>query len=137
MSSELARRIVRVRSDASQDRPWLRRGFRHPDLRLWARANRGELVWASLTLIQAWLARGRPLGTHRLGMFEDWSQVMGGILDVAEFPGLLTNLDEFYDESDAEGAEWRQFVASAGRMRGSVRSKVKACDIHTRRIASP
>jgi len=38
--------------------------------------------------------------------------VMGGILDVAGIHGFLTNLDEFYDESDAEGAQWRSFVAA-------------------------
>lgn len=111
VSSEMARRIIRIRLDAKMDRPWLRKEFKH-DLRVWSRRNRDRLVWAALTLIRAWIAAGRPPGSIKLGMFEDWSEVMGGILDVAGIPGFLTNLDEFYDESDAEGSQWRSFVAA-------------------------
>jgi len=111
LSSELTRRTVRIRLDAKRDRPWLRSGFRHADLRGWAAENRGELVWAALTLGQAWLAAGRPTPAKPLlGMFEAWSGVMGGILQVAGVRGFLTNLDEFYQETDTEGATWRGFV---------------------------
>lgn len=37
---------------------------------------------------------------------------MGGILDVAGVPGFLTNADELYEASDAEGIMWRSFVAA-------------------------
>ena len=52
-SNEMARRIVRIRLDAHVERPWQREGFRHPDLMIWVRANRGRLVAACLTLCQA------------------------------------------------------------------------------------
>jgi hypothetical protein len=111
-SSEMTRRTVRIRLDAMQDQPWLREGFRHADIRQWARDNRAQLVWAALTLTRAWLAAGRPEGKTSLGMFERWAKVMGGILDVAGIPGFLGNLPEFYERSDAEGGTWRAFVAS-------------------------
>src|SRR5262249_40590121 len=76
-----------------------------------AASNRGELVWALLTMVQAWIAAGRPDGRRTLGMFERWAKVMGGILDVADLPGFLGNLADFYEKSDAEGAAWRAFVA--------------------------
>ncbi len=110
VSSEIARRTVRIRLDARRDRPWLREEFRHLDLRLWIRENRGQLVWAALTLIRVWLAAGRPKGATRLGMFESWSETMGGILDVAKVPGFLENVDEFYDQSDAEGNATRALL---------------------------
>lgn len=112
LSDEIARRTVRIRLDARTDRPWLRDGFRHPDLRAWAAGRRGELVWATLTLIQAWLAAGRPEGKASLGGFERWAKAMGGILEVAGVPGFLENLGAFYEESDAEGAAWRSLVAA-------------------------
>lgn len=112
VSSEMSRRIIRIRLDAKMDRPWLRTEFKHADLRGWVRQNRARLVWAALTLIRAWIVAGRPPGGLKLGMFEDWSEVMGGILDVAGITGFLSNLDEFYDESDAEGAQWRSFVVA-------------------------
>ena len=48
--------------------PGSARGFRHPDLMTWVRANRARLVAACLTLCQAWIAAGRPRGDahHRL-----------------------------------------------------------------------
>jgi hypothetical protein len=112
VSTEIARRTVRIRMDAKLDRPWLRNGFRHDNLRQWASEHRGELVWAALTMIRAWIVAGRPAGGSTLGMFERWSEVMGGILDVASVPGFLSNLTEFYEESDAEGATWRAFLAA-------------------------
>lgn len=111
LSSEMSRRTIRIRLDAKVDRPWLRNGFRHPNLSEWVRENRPKLVWASLTIIKAWISAGRPLFKERtLGMFESWSEVMGGILQVAGIPGFLANLEEFYESSDAEGSMWRGFV---------------------------
>lgn len=68
------------------------------------------LVWACLTLVQRWLMVGRPAGRSVMGMFEDWSRVMGGVLDVAAVPGFLQNLDEFYDLADSESVGWRGLV---------------------------
>lgn len=110
LSGEMARRSVRIRLDAKMDRPWLREKFRHPAIRRWAMEHRGEIVWAALVMVQAWLAEGRPDGKGHLGQFETWAKVIGGILDVAGVPGFLGNLTEFYDESDAEGTAWRAFV---------------------------
>ncbi len=113
LSAEIARRTVRIRLDAKVDRPWLRDGFRHPDLRAWAAAHRGELVWAALTIGRAWLAAGRPeWGGRALGMFEQWSQTMGSLLQVAGIPGFLGNLEAFYDETDQEGVAWRALVTA-------------------------
>jgi len=111
LSSEMARRTVRIRLDAKCDQPWLRKEFKHQDLRGWAKEHRGDLVWAILTLIKAWLSAGRPLFKGgRLGMFEAWSQVMGGILENAGIKGFLGNLEQFYTDSDAESSAWRMLV---------------------------
>ncbi len=112
LAGDIARRTIRIRLDAKIDRPWLRKGFRHPNLRGWVARHRGELVWAALTLIRAWLKKGKPQSQKPLGMYERWVGVMGGILNVAGIPGFLENLEEFYEESDAEGAAWRTFVAA-------------------------
>jgi hypothetical protein len=113
LSSEMTRRTIRIRLNAQTDRPWLRSSFRHPNLRRWADEHRGDLAWSALTLARAWIAAGSPdaAGTS-LGMFEDWSRVMGGILATVEIPGFLSNLSQFYDESDSEGAEVRAFLAA-------------------------
>ena len=109
-SLELARRCVRIRLDPGVDRPWLRQNFLHPDLRGWARRNRARLVRAVLIIIRHWIASGRPKFGTRLGSFESWSEVIGGILECAGIPGFLQNRDELYEFADAEGGAWREFV---------------------------
>lgn len=67
-SNEMARRLVRIRLDPHEERPWQRTGFRHPDLMTWVRANRSRLVAACLTLCQAWDRRRKTArgAQHRL-----------------------------------------------------------------------
>jgi hypothetical protein len=112
LSMELARRSVRIRIAPAVDRPWQRQGFRHPDLLAWATENRPALVRAAITLVRAWLAAGRPAHGRKLGSFEGWSEVLGGVLEVAGVGGFLGNLDRLYEEADAEGHMWREFVAA-------------------------
>jgi hypothetical protein len=112
LSMELARRAVRIRIDPRTDRPWLRQTFRHPDLVGWVRQNRSALVHAALVLVRAWLAAGCPAGPLRLGSFEEWSTVLGGILKTAGIDGFLGNLAELYETADAEGQAWREFTAA-------------------------
>ncbi len=111
LSNEMARRTVRIRLDARVERPWLREGFRHPDLRGWALAQRPALVHAALVFGQAWVAAGRPRSSARLGMFEDYAAIVGGVLAVAGVGGFLENLEEFYEASDSEADAWRALVA--------------------------
>jgi len=80
--------------------------------------SRGEfLVWAptaALTLAKAWMAAGcpEPKGITPMGSFEEYSRVIGGILQVAGVKGFLDNADEFYESSDLEGANLRFFVTA-------------------------
>jgi hypothetical protein len=112
-STEIARRTVRVRIDPRTDRPWERAGWRHPELLSWVDAHRPALVWAALTLARRWLARGRPRFSGRaLGSYEQWTHVVGGVLECAGVPGFLGNAQQFYDQADTETAVWRQFVAA-------------------------
>jgi hypothetical protein len=119
LSAEIARRTVSIRLDARSDRPWLRDGFRHPDLRGWVLDQRGDLIWAALTLWRAWVSEGRPTGGGRLGMFESWAAVMGGVLEVAGVPGFLGNLPALYDSADEEGRVWRRLVGAWWEEHGS------------------
>jgi putative DNA primase/helicase len=103
--------MVRIRLDAREDQPWLREGFRHPNLLAWVWQKRARLVGACLTLGRAWVAAGMPRHQKTIGSFEGWAQVMGGILEVAGVPGFLENLNDTYEAADAEGGVWRGFVA--------------------------
>ncbi len=115
LNTDMVRRTVRIALDAHVERPWLREEdgrvrFRHPDLLDWCRRERARLVHAALILARAWLAASRPMGAKKLGGFEAWSRVLGGVLNVAGVPGFLANLRELYEEADIEADEARRFL---------------------------
>lgn len=114
LSLEIARRCARIRLDRGCDKPWERdpSKYLHHPLRTWVKQNRAALVHACLTLIQAWISRGRKPGHVTLGSFEDWAATIGGILETAGIDGFLSNADELYEVADAEGNDWREFVSA-------------------------
>jgi hypothetical protein len=109
---EITRRCIRLRIDPRVDRPWKSTVFKHPEITTWAKENRSALVGAIVTLIRAWMAAGKPLDRARLGSFERWSAVIGGILNIAGVSGFLANLDQLYEAADVEGQAWREFTAT-------------------------
>lgn len=111
MTSEQSRRTVRIRLDPGVERPWERTTFRHPDLRQWAAAHRGDLVWSALVLVQSWLVAGRPRGIVSLGSYENWAAVIGGVLGHVGIEGFLANRRQFYEAADLEAEPWRALVA--------------------------
>jgi len=110
LSTEISRRCIRIRIDPRVDKPWQREGFKHPKLRTWIAAHRGDLIWAALVICRYGLQHGttgRPLGSY-----ESWSDVLGRILGGCGFPGFLGNLDALYDRADVEGTAWRALIAA-------------------------
>jgi hypothetical protein len=113
LSLEIARRSIRIRLDPKMDRPWLRDGFRHPDLRTFVEQERPVLIAALLTLVQGWLKAGRPKPAAKpLGSFEAWSNIVGGGVEFAGFKNFLGNALEFYEAADSDGAILRLFITS-------------------------
>ena len=110
LSGELARRTIRTRMDAAVERPWERKGFKHDPLSGWVRSNRGYLCWALMTLVRAWVSANHPEPSDKIGSFEEWSRVVGGIITSADIPGFLENRAEVYDAAEAEGDTFRAFV---------------------------
>jgi hypothetical protein len=115
LRGDLARRCYRVRLDPQQERPWTREGFRHPDLLGYCLAHRGELLSALLTMARAWYANGKPqpeTKIPKLGGFDRWTSVCGGILAYAGVHEFLENQESLYALVDDEGPEWRGFLAA-------------------------
>ena len=119
LSNEMSRRTVRIRLDSGDGQPWLRNNFHHPDLRGWAIKHRPELIWAALTIVQAWIAAGRPEGQIPMGSYEQYSKVIGGVLAANGINGFLENRQDLYQQSDAEGQAWAGFVGEWQRRFGS------------------
>ncbi len=109
LSDEMTRRIIPIRLDAGVERPEECADFRHPNLPEYVRNHRSELVSACLPLIQAWLEARQPKGSTPLGRFESWTDVMGGILEVAGISSFLGRRERLYSEADKETTEWVSF----------------------------
>ncbi len=107
---DIVRRIVAIRLDAKMADPTTRSGFKH-ELPKWAIEQRSEIVWAALTLIQHWIANGRkPFTGTIVASFEQWSIVMGGILEAAGIKGFGTNAATFRKASNVRGNAWNAVV---------------------------
>lgn len=122
LTTELTRRSVRIRLRPDEERPWERpsTAFRHPDLLVWARRHRRALVDSTLTLCRWWVLSGAPDGQERLGSFERWSAVLGGILGTAEIEGFLTNREELYEDSDSISGEMNEMLEAWFEVFGTV-----------------
>jgi len=123
-SNEITRRMVWIRLMPNHEHPARRPAsdFKHHPLEHWVDQNRGKLLWACLTLGQAWVAKGRPpfSGKRSMGSFEAWVRVIGGILDVAGLgEHFLGNQDELFDAMDLEMQPWRDFVAEWAAQHGT------------------
>lgn len=103
-SKEMLDRTIRIRLNARMQDPSSRdpRAFLHAHLLSWIFQNRGRIIGALCTIVRAWVAAGGPSSTRINGRFIKWSQVIGGILKVAEIEGFLENMTEFKEDSDAE-----------------------------------
>lgn len=110
-STEVADRVVSCRITPKVSRPRDRDVTKFKvALPGWARANRGRLVWACLTLVQTWIAAGQPRGTAVLGSFQDWAEIMSGILETVGIPGLLTNRQRVLARTDPAQQARENFV---------------------------
>jgi hypothetical protein len=112
LGGDMARRCFPIEMDARVERPEDREGFRHPDLAAWVRANRPALLRALLIMARAWWVAGCPAPSVKpWGSFEDYSRVVGGILEHAGVTGFLANRQEFREAADDERSEWALFLS--------------------------
>lgn len=94
------------------------------------------MVWACLTLIQAWIAAGKPPGQEILASYESWSRVMGGILGAAGVEGFLGDRDEVKAATGDSEAPLRAFVEAWWNRFGSDEVRIGSLDRQTERPAN-
>jgi len=88
--------------------------FRHPDIEGWIVKNRGYLLWAALVICQNWIAQKRPIAKNApvMGSFEEWIEIMAGILECAGIEGFLGNAESFREDADEESSAMRAFISA-------------------------
>jgi hypothetical protein len=113
LSSEIARRTFHCRLDAKMAEPWEGREFVIKDLNRWTLQNRGKLLWCYLTLARNYFAKGKPKSSIKpIGMFEEWCEVVGGVLELAGMRHFLDNRSDLYQRSSAASGDWYAFLSS-------------------------
>lgn len=119
VSDEISRRCLPIRLDAKRN-PKKGRKFKHKNLMAWVMANRADLVAAVLTVVKAWIAKGKPAwsGGQALASYEPYCAVMGGILEAVNIPGFLGNLHITQVVANGENAAKREFLSTWWRARG-------------------
>ena len=113
LDGDLQRRSYLSRMETEADRPWEREcNFLHSPLIPWVKANQGRIVAAYLIIAKAWIAAGKPTDNSlsRLGGFEEWQRVIGGVLKNAGFEGFLGNRETVYQISDTGAQQWETFT---------------------------
>ena len=79
--------------------------------------HRSDLIWSALTIVQNWIAKGKPAplaNGDELGSFESWAYVHGGIIEAAGLYGFLHDRDNLDSLSGDEQA-FSAFVDSWSR----------------------
>ena len=112
LGGDMPRRSYWIRMDARTDKPWMRGGFTH-NLEEWVPTHRGELIASLLTMARAWYAAGRPSPQKplpRMGSFQSWVEVVGGILHFVGLTNFLDNLDDLYAQADSDAQQWAAFL---------------------------
>lgn len=106
-TGELTKRIVPIALQPRDDRPEERNDFVHEDVRAYARQRRRAVLEAMLGMVESWRAAGcpPPPRTIRMGGFEDWVRVVGGILNHAGATGWMTNYGAWVRAGDEFAAD--------------------------------
>ncbi len=120
MSAEVQRRFITAELATTLENPGDRSGFAIENLPEWVAKNQKALLAALLTLWRAWFTAGKPMWRERkLGSFEEYCQVIGGVLQVAGIEGFLANKERVRADADSETSEWRRFISEWWRSYGS------------------
>jgi hypothetical protein len=109
-SSELAKRVVPIRLLPETDRPEDRTDFRHPNLPDYLESARPRILGALLGMVENWKESGRAPGQIRLGGFERFAAVVGGILAEQGYTQWLTNRREWLADADLHGGDLEKLV---------------------------
>lgn len=118
-SRDMVGRVSMIRLDSRTADPSARTFSR--DEKAWTLANRERLLSALVSLVERWAAAGRPGCPGRLGGFESWVAVVGGILAHAGHYGVadVARRRSGMAELSEEDQEWSELVGVWGQTYGT------------------
>lgn len=122
IKSDVIRRTICAFMISEHEAPWLRVGFKYPDLDAYVAANRKQYLVDGLTILAAYFAAGKPKQeVVRLGSFEQWSDlvasaiVWAGGADPAKSQEDLRENDESSLDLAQLIAGWQELCKDKGK----------------------
>ncbi len=94
LSTDMTGRTIEIRIDPNMEDPSARSGFKHANITKHVEIKRGDIIGACLFLIQNWIKQGKPKPDKtipHLGGFENYREIMGGIMTAAGYSNFLGN----------------------------------------------
>lgn len=119
IGGDLPRRTVGITIDPGSPDPHLRTDFVIRDLEDFVTANRGNLIACLLTMVRAWVVAGCVVPElSRADSYGRWHQVVRGILNHAEVPGVFAHLDSQPEGAGSDESDWSDFLWAVHRIMG-------------------
>jgi hypothetical protein len=110
--ADTARRICHVRLESPLEKPEERTDLKRPELLSWARANRGKLLAAALTILSGYIQAGKPRhGLKPWGSYEGWSGLVREAVVWAGLPDPGLTRQELAEAADRDGNALRALLA--------------------------
>lgn len=100
MTAEVARRVVPILLDPGVEDPLRRKpeGRDFLALRHYVPEHQADFFWALGVLVKAWRDAGQPKPSgQKLPMFEEWFDIVGGVVEYAGYAGFMSNLGALVD----------------------------------------
>ncbi len=141
MSGEMAKRTVPIHLLPADADPHLRTQFVHSDLREYVREHRDAILGTLIAMVRAWIDAGRPPSPLRVGGFEAWSRVVGGVMAHAGYDLWMTNYAEWTGAADVEGGDmvrlmeaWQMTMQGGHQRVGDLRKQAVEAGLFERRF---
>jgi hypothetical protein len=118
---EVARRLIPINLECKQEN----KDYEHPQLINWCMKERGRILSAIFAVVREWQSEGSPkYKGELLPSFEEWTRVIGGIMQFAGWGNFLKNQNEQYENAvDADYAGCDEFLEAAFRKQDSFKIK--------------
>lgn len=101
-SEEIARRMVRCTLQPTTEYPHLRTGWRIENIDAHLQKEGWKYQYAALMLTRAWINSGCPRATLTFGSYQEWAEIIGGILEFIGITGFLSDMRNIIAELGEE-----------------------------------
>lgn len=125
---DLARRIIPIRLNCTDEHPERRGGWRHPDLRAFIRSNRTFFSHHIMTILKSWHLTGMPsMGGEFFGMYENWCRIVRDAVIFCGWPDPCLGRNALYQHNSQELVSHGELLKAWHKTQQQMMSFVHSC----------